>query len=407
MPKKKGYLKGVKARKDVQRQDNVPFLLEKGYAALSRVEPEAALSHFEKALDLEPNNTNVMDAIAEVLLQVGEQEEALRLLIQSTTLAPTENPTKWFNLAQLRNGTDAHHCYASGIELLKADLSKAIDAQDEAWVELLNKQLAKAHCSMAELFLTDLCYEDGAEQQCDHLINEALLFDPNSLDAQNAQASLRISQNRLHEACDIIEKVFSVIKSQREAIAQLTIIDDLQSGVDTSEVPIPELCIASAKILLECASAKPQLASCALELIVSLLEDDHDNVELWYLAGIAEMGNEADPTTCDLEEAAYYFKQAQTMIEELRDQYKQECDSENIPISERVVPFEEEYCLVQSHLQMISDKEAAGGANGSGRSVAALAAAVGAGATAEEEWSDDDEAGEEGGKHVQGDMDEY
>jgi tetratricopeptide (TPR) repeat protein len=392
MPKKKGYLKGVKARSSSQ-PDNVPFLLEKGYAALSRVEPEAALSHFEKALAMEPHNTNVMDAIAEVLLQVGEQEQALQLLIQSTTIAPTENPMKWFNLAQLQNGSDAHHCYASGIELLKADLSKLTDdSEDIASVELLNKQLAKALCSMAELYLTDLCYDDGAEQQCENLINEALTYDPNSLDAQNAQASLRISQSRIYEACDIIEKVFSVIKAQREAVAQITIVDDLQAGIDTSDVPIPELCIASAKILLECATARPQLAGCASELIVSLLEDDHDNVELWYLAGIAEMGNEADPSTCDLEEASYYFNQAKTMIDEMRDQYKQECDAEGVPVSERAVPFEEEYCLVQSHLQMIADKEAAEGIEGGGTGgrAAALVAAVAARVAEEEEWSDEE-----------------
>ena len=49
---------------------------------------------------------------------------------------------------------------------------------------MLKSQIAKAHCSIGELYLTDLCYDDDAEAKCEDAINKAIAADQNSLDGQ-------------------------------------------------------------------------------------------------------------------------------------------------------------------------------------------------------------------------------
>jgi hypothetical protein len=54
-----------------------------------------------------------------------------------------------------------------------------VDDDDTAWNAELSAQYATACCSIAELYLTDLCLEDGAEQQCEGFLQTAL--DPRAL----------------------------------------------------------------------------------------------------------------------------------------------------------------------------------------------------------------------------------
>ncbi len=59
-----------------------------------------------------------MDALADVYIQLGEMENALPLLLNSTALAPQENPYKWFFLGQLQSGSDSIESYKIGISAL-------------------------------------------------------------------------------------------------------------------------------------------------------------------------------------------------------------------------------------------------------------------------------------------------
>lgn len=52
---------------------------------------------------------------------------------------------------------------------------------------MLKKHLAKAHCSVSELYLTDLCYEDDAETKCEEAINRAIAADAETLDGQQGK----------------------------------------------------------------------------------------------------------------------------------------------------------------------------------------------------------------------------
>lgn len=118
---KKGGKKAVKAVKAVV---TVEGLVEQGNNALSKLQPELAVKFFQRARDIRPDDTNVLDALADVHLQLGDQEEALELLLMSTSLAPEANPFKWLYLAQLQNGLDSVATYMKAISILE-DLLQA------------------------------------------------------------------------------------------------------------------------------------------------------------------------------------------------------------------------------------------------------------------------------------------
>ena len=107
-------------------------------SALNRLEPELAEKFFAAALNKSPNDTGIMDALADVKLQLGDQVTALELLIKSTEQAPTENPVKWLYLAQLKENLESLECYKTGIKLIcdMIQLSEANDAMVR-WIQSL------------------------------------------------------------------------------------------------------------------------------------------------------------------------------------------------------------------------------------------------------------------------------
>ena len=84
-----------------------------------------------------------------------------------------------------------------------------------------------------------LSFEENAEQECENAVNAALSFN-NSLDARHLQASLRISQSRMSEACDIVENIFQSIKENRAQLAQRTIIEELKTSTETNQLSSAE-----------------------------------------------------------------------------------------------------------------------------------------------------------------------
>merc|ERR1712137_1144806 len=104
-----------------------------------------AQKFYERALEQEPNNTEIMDDYAECLLELQEIEQA----------------------GQLTSGMDSLSCFQKGVEIL---LRKHEEAKNQPNEEELQSEFAQhlclAYCSMAEIFMTDCCFEEGAEEEC-------------------------------------------------------------------------------------------------------------------------------------------------------------------------------------------------------------------------------------------------
>ena len=116
-----------KGTKKLAKGVTVEALIAQGNAALSNMQPELAVKFFERANGMSPMDTNVMDALADVHLQLGDQARALELLLTSTSLAPEANPFKWLYLAQLQEGLDSVATYTRGIVILEMMMKNTAD----------------------------------------------------------------------------------------------------------------------------------------------------------------------------------------------------------------------------------------------------------------------------------------
>ena len=206
---------------------SVEDLLEQAAQAIASVQLEEAADLYQQALQMQPTNTNIMDALADLYLQTGDPVSALNLLRQSITLEPETNGVKWMFLAQLIGGKESLEAYKKGIELLLRSLQGLQDAQQ---VDNTKKTLGGAFCGVADLFMTDLCFEENAEQFCEEAVSKAIFYHRN-VDALQTLASLRISQCRKSDACDVLETIYQeFIKSAIENFRKRTLMDEMQEN---------------------------------------------------------------------------------------------------------------------------------------------------------------------------------
>ena len=156
------------------------------------------------------------------------------------------------------------------------------------------RQLCAAYCSIAELYLTDLCDEPDAETSCEDALKSALVLDEISSDvysnavstgigeddiqleppppeALQTMANLRLSQSRPAEALEFILKTYDRMKVGCEAMSALVGLskdgennDEMGTEAKAQELvevdaaaslPGYEFRCQTAKILLECASS--------------------------------------------------------------------------------------------------------------------------------------------------------
>lgn len=139
----------------------------------------------------------------------------------------------------------------------------------------LNVLIGNGCCSIADLFMTDLCFDPNAEQECEDALRIALQEEGCTLESaasggSNMQvlqtlASVRLSQNREEEARSCMQRVMHMYSQQQQ---QQQLSYDFQIG--------------TAKILMELGEF-----SSAEELLVEAGKQYDDVADLWYLMGVA------------------------------------------------------------------------------------------------------------------------
>lgn len=124
-PERAKKLRKVRVRQQSAgaRTRTVEDYINEAQEALNSLDIEHASSCFYEALLLDPTNTNLMDALADLKMQSGDVASAAQLLEESTRLAPGVNCIKWMFLAQLCRGEKSAQCFRTGIRLQSAQLN--------------------------------------------------------------------------------------------------------------------------------------------------------------------------------------------------------------------------------------------------------------------------------------------
>jgi tetratricopeptide (TPR) repeat protein len=254
----------------------------------------------------------------------------------------------------------------------KSDHKDDFNSEVQNTIIEIRRQLCRAHVSKAELYLTDLCYEPNAEQECESSLNAALLLDDphSSPDALQAMASLRLSQekHRRIESISYMLDTYARMKVGCEALADLVglsledeqheqfcnnegVAKELQEEALSAVQSLPgfEFRCQTAKLFMECSSLLQEEISnattatntndssnitpntqmsdsklveqkkfcikAAIYVLGSLLAENDEVIEIWYLLGCAF--HSATPPNHDA--SKYYWDNTLEMLEKVKE----------------------------------------------------------------------------------------
>lgn len=182
-------------------------------------------------------------------------------------------PSAHLYLAQLSEDDPrlALQHYRAAIDILLTHLKgkdRAIDVNKTGDEADIKTSIVQALVSQVEIWMDpsyDLCFEPEAESTCENLISLALDTDPGNVEALQALASVRLSQQRPADAKECLGKAWNNWK-------------DLDP--DNEKLPCIPTRLTTARLFLELHLFEP-----ALQVLQSIMASDDRNVEAWYLEG--------------------------------------------------------------------------------------------------------------------------
>ncbi|XP_029308289.1 probable assembly chaperone of rpl4 isoform X2 [Cottoperca gobio] len=274
-----------KAKKKTAEKYSVQQLLEKTEECMDSFDFEMARLFCQRALDVESTNLQALDMQGHICSELGDTQKAKEAFLRAVELSPDEGHNKYMYLGQINTGQESVDFYTKGIQVLLSVLEKqaqttapaAAAAPPDEDTELPTaKDVCVAYCSMAEIYLTDLCMEEGAADKCKEFIERALQYHHDNPEALQLMASYLFSTERNQEGKEYLLKSVGLwLPSQKQSAASSSTEEDMQN-----EIPPYESRVTTAKLLVE--SEEYEMA---VDVLEDLLEEDDEVVQVWYLSG--------------------------------------------------------------------------------------------------------------------------
>jgi predicted Zn-dependent protease len=118
---------------------------------------------------------------------------------------------------------------------------------------------------VVEVYMTDLSWEDDAEQKCEALVTEATMVAPGFPEPWQTLANVRISQERMEDARAALKRSLDL---WRDLPPESSVVPDFPTRVSL------------ARLLMEA-----DMDVDAIEVLERLVGEDDTSVEVWYLGG--------------------------------------------------------------------------------------------------------------------------
>ena len=267
---------------------NHTALIEKATAKLLEGDIEGAVPFAQRALGLlDVNSVEALPSLnllGEIHVELGDIEAARTYFQQASEIdengdVPEENgggAEKFLWLAQLseEGGQDSVDWYERGSSVLRTQIQALVDAGNAgtkpaeevaAAIEEKRRKLATALCSVVEVYMTDLSWEEDAEQRCEALVTEATMVGSEFAEPWQTLASVRISQERIEDAQAALKRSLDVWRDE---------------DPESEKVPDFPTRVSLARLLMEAA-----MEDAAMEVLERLVGEDDHSVEVWYLGG--------------------------------------------------------------------------------------------------------------------------
>ncbi|KAK6165941.1 hypothetical protein SNE40_022747 [Patella caerulea] len=265
---------------------SVDQLLDKAEEFLDQFDYDLAQKFCQRALEVDNENVRAIELTGTVLLEMGDPESAQQCFLRAIEISPEDGHAKYMYLGQMYSGLDAVKCFQKGIELMLKqkqieDQQPVIGAEGgKKEPSITQIDISNAYCSIAEIYMTDSCFEAVAEDKCKENIDSAILADPNNPEAYQQKASFLLSLDKKEDARIEINKSVSLwlpkAKCKEEDLPEED-FDPVQS------VPISyETRIATCRILLEVEEYQT-----SIDVAEGLLDENDEDPQVWYLIGWA------------------------------------------------------------------------------------------------------------------------
>ena len=278
--------------------------LQEAQYSFSVGELETALKSTQKALkSLQSPATRIpslgqlpaWELLGAIYVELGDARNARTSFEYAAQVDPNgqcAGAEKFLWLAQLSEdgGLDTVRWFEKGITCLRTSLQQAreevendVNAADNERVGMITEKLSRALCSVAEVYMTDLSFEDDCEAKCEAFVTEATEIAPTSPSALQTLANVRISQQRIDEARTALEKSLSIWETQHKNDGDENTHlegDILEQRDDEADIPEFATRISLCRLLMEV-----NMCQRALGVLERLVLEDDTSVEAWYLGG--------------------------------------------------------------------------------------------------------------------------
>ncbi|KAF2973029.1 hypothetical protein GQX73_g542 [Xylaria multiplex] len=241
----------------------------------------------EKALEgSSPGSDDALSALnflGQINLELGDFDTARAYLLRAVAIdedgtkdeSVGGGPEKFLSLAQLseEGGKDSVGWFEKGAAALKKRIQDLENIKGKGknsdkqtiLLDELRKKLAMTLCSVAEVYMTDLSWEEDAEKRCESLTTEATMVAPDFAETWQTLANVRISQSRFDDAKAALTRSLELWK---DLLPEDPSVPDFPSRVGLS------------RLLMEV-----EMEQEAIEVLERLVGEDDQSVEVWYLGG--------------------------------------------------------------------------------------------------------------------------
>ncbi|XP_031564050.1 probable assembly chaperone of rpl4 [Actinia tenebrosa] len=246
---------------------SVEDLLQKIEECMETFNYQLAQKFCERGLELDANHLLLLETAGAVFLETGEAEKAKKCFQHAIELCPDEGHAKYMYIGQILQGQEAVEAFTKGIELMISTMNSSSKGAAKSDTVSPN-DVSTAYCSLAEIYMTDECFDTEAENKCFECCQKAVEYDPSNPDAYQTMANCLMSQEKIQDAQTMLKKGLDLWLGKD---------DD-----DTDQVPMPsyESRLTSAKLLLELEDF--EVAGTVLQ---TLLEENDEDPQVWYLLG--------------------------------------------------------------------------------------------------------------------------
>lgn len=263
------------------------ILLAQATAILQQGEIARAVKPAKRALSLlDPESEEALPALnllGEIHVELGEIDAARQYFLQAAAIDKDGTigedvgggAEKFLWLAQLseQGGQDSVDWFEKGAVSLRIQIQviqqlldqRKLGKEAEALLEEKRRKLAGALCAVVEVYMTDLSWEEDAEQKCEALVTEATMVSSGFAEPWQTLANVRISQERMEDARAALERSLDL---WRDLPPEDTVVPDFPTRVSL------------ARLLMEAGMDVD-----AIEVLERLVGEDDTSVEVWYLGG--------------------------------------------------------------------------------------------------------------------------